>query len=258
MTDSTNVEFETTRDFESIIRCLTINPEGIGFLSKDKAYIELVNSFFPYLQPAKKRPDAYSIQGDSVLILEHFEFDNSKTTRKGSEQNRIEAKTQRVLDSKSDFLSPAMIQERVEKTGAYYIQNLERVFSSHASSIEDYKKEINFETGRSFNNYIVGFVIEDASSFGSEYYDWGENVRTQASILYAKEFLDLFDRTPQLDFVIFSFTKSSYQNNDIFFISHNTIKDYRKKEIEVSKIPHFLFEDSLCMTVPILLPIKKK
>lgn len=247
---------ETNKDFESIMRCLTIDPKGIVYLPEDKTYLEFLLTFFPTLQPAKKRPDAYSIKDDTVLLLEHFEFDNSKTTRKGSEQNIKDAKIQRALDN--NLTLSTMISERVEKTGPYYVKSLEEVFLSHANNIGNYKKEINAEMGIVFNNYITGFVIEDASSFGSSYYDQTNGAYTRVNMLYAKEFLDLFEKTPQLDFVIFAITKSNYQNNGIFFISRNTIEEYRKKQIEVSKIKRFLFEDEIYMGVTVLLPLKKQ
>ena len=245
---------KTNKDFDSIMRCLSIDPKGIVYLPKDKAYLEFLLTFFPTLQPAKKRPDAYSIKGDTVLLLEHFEFDNSKTTRKGSEQKIKEANTQRYLD-KNPYHS-TMLQEYVEKTGAHYVKSLETVFLSHSNNIENYKKEINAETSASFNNYIMGFVIEDASSFGSSYYNKTNGAYTRANMLYTKEFLDLFEKNPQLDFVIFSITKG--QDNGSFFISRNTIDDYRKKQIEVAKIEHFLFEDEICMGVTLILPLKKR
>jgi len=65
--------------------------------------------------------------------------------------------------------------------------------------------------------------------------------------------LDIFEQTPQLDFVIFAMTGNE-DNRILSFISQSTVSLHRKKQVEVSKIPKFLFEDSCCIGGKIDIP----
>lgn len=232
------------RDFNNVIKCLSNDSRGILCNEYDLAFLENVNFYFPNLKPTIKRPDAYSIQGDSILLLEHFQFDNSKTTKKGSLQKITSAETNRSFEKKfidgSDF---AILSENVVKNGKCYVENFTKQFLNHAQNIENYKNDIQNELGLSFNSFIVGFVIEDSSPLGSIYLD--KFIQKSIDLTFAKEFLDLFETISNLDFVIFAMTGN--QNNKLLsFISRRNIEEHRKKQIEISNIDHFLFENSFC------------
>ncbi|MBQ7789325.1 MAG: hypothetical protein IJ398_06725 [Clostridia bacterium] len=232
------------RDFNNVIKCLSNNPRGILCNKYDLAFLENVNLYFPNLKPTIKRPDAYSIQGDSILLLEHFQFDNSKTTKKGSLQNITSAETKRTFETKfnegNDF---AILGENVIKTGKCYVENFTKQFLNHAKNIENYKTDIQNELGLSFSSFIVGFVIEDSSPLGSIYLD--KFVPKSIDLTFAKEFLDLFESISNLDFVIFAMT-GNQDNKLLSFISRKNIEEHRKNQIELSNIDHFLFESSFC------------
>ena len=100
----------------------------------------------------------------------------------------------------------------------------------------------------------MGFVIEDASPLGSSYID--TNGYQGIDLLETKEFLDLFEVTPKLDFVVFAMTGNN-GNPILSFISRNTIDNHRKIQIEVSKIQRFCFENSMCASGKIEIPNKK-
>lgn len=232
------------RDFNNVIKCLSNNPRGILCNKYDRAFLDNVNLYFPNLKPTIKRPDAYSIQGDSILLLEHFQFDNSKTTKKGSLQNITSAETKRTFETKfnegNDF---AILGENVIKTGKCYMENFTKQFLNHAKNIENYKTDIQNELGLSFSSFIVGFVIEDSSPLGSIYLD--KFVPKSIDLTFAKEFLDLFESISNLDFVIFAMT-GNQDNKLLSFISRKNIEEHRKNQIELSNIEHFLFESSFC------------
>ena len=229
------------RDFYDVLRCLQNNPVGIECAEKDYTILDSIHLYFSNLTPTINCPDAYSIKGNSILLLEHFQFDNSKIVRGGSKQKITSAETERALEKKFESnKSFAVVEEIVAKNGKFYIENFQKQFNNHAQKIEHYKVEIQKELNKKFESFLVGFVIEDSSPLGSCYYN---NGMCCVNLIKSKEFLDLFESTRNLDFVIFAMT-GNINNKTLCFISQNTIKDYREKQIEISKIEEFLFQNS--------------
>jgi len=236
--------YNENKDFGNVLKCLT-SPNGILCEDEDIEYYKSLLPFFARIKPTKKRPDAFAEDGETVLLLEHFQFDNSNINRNGSIQKQKAAETKRELDrrlavSKKNYV---VTNETVERTGKNYVKNFQKQFNEHKKNIEDYKTEIQQETKQQYNRYIIGFVIEDASPFGSVYLN-NYNPET-IDLLYTKEFLDLFEKTLQLDFVVFALTgRNGY--NKLSFISHNSINSHREQQIEVAPIDTFLFCNSIC------------
>ena len=235
----------TNKDFDNVIRCLSNNTQGVLCCQNDEAYLRELTLYFSSLKPSQKRPDAYAIQGNNLLLLEHFQFDNTRITRKGSNQNRISAETQRAFQKSfeegNDF---AVLSESVSKNGQYYIENFRRQFNKHAQNIQVYKMEMQKELNREFDDCLMGFIIEDASPLGSGYHN---GKLEYVDLTFSKEFLDLFENTANLDFVVFAMTGN--ENHKILsFISRQCINLQRTNQIEVSKIGNFLFENSFCVS----------
>ena len=232
------------RDFENVIKCIDSNTQEITCCSADKEYLEgLKNNYFPNLKPCKKRPDAHSIVDNTILLIEHFEFDSSKPTSKGSIQHKISAQTDREIESilfNDDF---AVVAECVEKNGKYYVDNFSKQFKHHLSRIDEYKIDIQIELSTKFSNFLVGFVIEDSTCFGSTYYDKGIKY---VDLTLCKEFLDLFENTQGLDFVFFTSAKND-GTRFASFVFKDSISEHRLHQIEVSKISKFLYNDSFCL-----------
>ncbi len=231
------------KDFDNVIRCLNNNPLGIECFTEDIIFLNMLNSlYFPNLKPCKKRPDAYATSDDTLLLLEHFEFDSSKPTNKGSVQHQISAQTDRTIAeilSKDNF---AVVAEMVTKSGECYIDNFIKQFDNHYSRIAGYISDMQTELSTSCSNTIVGFVIEDSTPLGSVYFD-GE-IKC-VDLTFSKEFLGLFEKAQDLDFVIFAMTGND-NNKVLSFISRSTIEEHRKNQIEVSNIDEFLFKNSFC------------
>ena len=230
-------------DFEKVVRCLNNNPLGILCDVQDRDFWTMLATFyFPNLKPCKKRPDAYATSDDTLLLLEHFEFDSSKPTNKGSVQHRISAQTDRTITeilSKENF---AVVAETVTKSGKCYVDNFTKQFNNHYPKISEYRSNMQTELSTSCLNTIVGFVIEDSTPLGSLYFDGKMKC---VDLTFSKEFLDLFEKSQDLDFVIFAMTGSD-DNKLLSFVSRSTIEEHRKKQIEVSNIVEFLFENSFC------------
>lgn len=243
------------RDFDNILKCLSNNSDGIECLREDAGFLTSLLPLFSDLKPTTERPDAFAGKGTTLLLLEHFQFDNSRLNKKGSIQNQTSAQTNRklndLLENNKNF---AVINESVKKCGLFYVENFQKQFISHAKNIDNYKLEMGKKTNQKYDKCLMGFVIEDSSPLGSVYLDNGLKC---VDLLYSKEFLDAFEQTPQLDFVVFAMTGNE-ENRILSFMSRETIHLHRKQQIEVSKIQRFFFENSICTSARILLPKSKK
>ena len=86
------------KDYNNIIRCLSIDDRGIKCDKDDEQYLKSLLPFISAMKPTSRRPDAFAQIDTTVLLLEHFQFDNSKVNRNGSIQNQVAAETGRKLD----------------------------------------------------------------------------------------------------------------------------------------------------------------
>lgn len=243
---------ENNRDFDSVLKCLSNNRDGIECLHEDENFLTSLVPLFYAIKPTNKRPDAIAENGTTLLLLEHFQFDNSRLNKKGSLQNQTAAKTDRELNNLLTDKEFAIVNESVEKCGLYYIENFQKQFDSHVKNIDSYKLEIQEESKKKYDKYLMGFIIEDSSPLGSVYFDGGLKC---VDLVYSKEFLDVFEQTPQLDFVVFAMTGNE-DNRILSFISQNTISLHRERQITVSSISKFLFENSICAGGKIYIPNK--
>lgn len=229
-------------DYERTVFCMKICPQGICCLEEDTPSFQKYKPFFSQLKETPRRPDAYTVIGNDMLLLEHFQFDNTKTTKKGSEQHKIAAKSEQKFKKKlvkdGDF---AVLDEDVKKKGTYYIENFRAQFDSHYGKIDEYKTEMREVLKKDFKNIYMGFLIEDASPLGSLY--WNNHKMCCLDLLQTKEFLDIFEKASKLDFALFSMTGNAgnlYQS----YISKESISGRRNNEIIANNIPSFLFEHS--------------
>lgn len=229
-------------DYERTILCMNICPQGAYCFNEDSSAIQKFNPFFSKLREAPNRPDAYAVIEDDILLLEHFQFNNTKATKKGSQQHKVAAKSEQEFKKKlvkdGDF---AVLDEYVERNGKSYVENFRTQFNSHYNKIDDYKSEMQKQLKKDFKNIYMGFLIEDSSSLGSIYLN--KEKMYCLDLLQTKEFLDIFEKASKLDFAIFSMTGNAdnlYQS----FISRRSIDERRKNEIIANDISAFLFEHS--------------
>lgn len=246
---------DNNNDYYNLCRCVFDNdPQGIHYITKDIVFLNEIKRFFPGLVPGTPRPDAVSVIDDSALLMEHFQFDNSKKTKNGSKQNCAAAISGKRLEEKLSRQSFAMVEERVEKCGLFYAENFRKNFHKHAKNVDAYRIAAEQTYGHQFKKCYQGFVIEDASPLGSVFYD--NNKPKVVNLLETKEFLDCFEMTPNLDFVIFAYTGGDVANHFTSFISRETIDDYRANQFTVSNIKKFFFETTYDMGMNILLKLK--
>jgi len=189
-----------------------------------------------------EKPDAYSIVGDAVCIIEHFEFDSAKSI-KGGKSKRESTSKREIGRVEREFDKVAPIDEgitlrdtiNVHHSATNYMNNALRNIANHYTKIDSYKMNL-IQTGIIDNNckFEVGFFIEDTTLLGNIYESKEWKPPTPIFLPHCKQFLDFFDTACKLDFCICT---SSYGTTDfIWFINRESIQDYRKIQIDLDEI----------------------
>ena len=109
-----------------------------------------------------ERPDLFAVTDNRIIILEHFEFDASKRSRKGLigkreehqlEKRRISAKTNSILSLDKATYSISLYS---------WANNFTHYFDRHYSKIPDYIDAVRSQVNDAIHrNIIVGFFIEN-------------------------------------------------------------------------------------------------
>ena len=145
---------------------------GTGFTA-----IEFADIFQSGEKRVMDAPDMLVRKDNIALIIEHFEFDSYRVTRKGSqnrrEQSRIEgAEKERLLAGGESCFSDV-----IHGSSSYqnYIQNVSLSFAEHYRQINTYKKNLKARGFISDSQVVrVLFFIEDTSPLGSVAADQSE------------------------------------------------------------------------------------
>lgn len=170
----------------------------------------LLEKLFPYLRQYE-RPDIIATQGDNLLIMEHFMFDGTKESRKGmkgrQEENQL---TTELNDFYVSEPKCGMLQQKIEyvETAENYIINFQKHFNEHYAKIPDYIKHISEDEHKTFKQISVGFFIEN------EYPPFGYSKNLKGSLIrlpYTKQFLDVFENSPQLRLCAFRLLRPKLQ-----------------------------------------------
>lgn len=201
-----------------------------------------------------EKPDAYSIVGDDVYMLEHFQFDASLEIRKKKDPNKKVGSSLAMDLSKTRFNELSYINP--ESNVEHYINNLIEHFESHAKMYEnEYMQNIRNVTGADKNIKGLIFLIEDETLFGAEEAIKGEyedDIR-QFEIILTSEFMDVWK---QYGFVKYIIIAGRCHNSDYaiiytdkckqiecepirdkrIFINNHAVRTYRKIPIKGEQI----------------------
>lgn len=192
----------------------------------------LLKKLFPYLRQYE-RPDIIATQDDELLIMEHFIFDGTKESRKGmkgrQEENDLTNDLNKFYTSEQQC---NILRQEIEytETSENYIANFQRHFEQHYAKIPDYLKHVSEDEHKTFKCISVGFFIENEYP---PYCFSGELESPLILLPYTKQFLDTFEDSPLLDFVLFGCCNQQYK---LYYIDKNSIFSHRKHEIDLSQI----------------------
>lgn len=149
-----------------------------------------------------ERPDGYLAAGDTVYIVEHFEFDSSDASRKGSVSRKELTRTKRGFEA-YPVGSPAPFQDELDIAPSIgcYLENASANLRNHYGKLDDYKKRLR-EHGVINDDTTVrcGFFIEDVTVLGNYYVD--DRGQQPLRLTDCQQFLDLFEECAGLDFCL--------------------------------------------------------
>lgn len=211
-----------------------------------KKHLELFSKRMETMNVAQfDRPDIVIGNENFTYFLEHFVFDSSKNTKKGTEMRKEEARVSRDFDS---YVSENLVKssdETIIKRDKYtvnrstsdYISNFVRNYNNHYSKIDKYKT--NAKVNELEMPYEFGFVIENISNLPDIVLDDNDNTQILLPI-HLHEILELLKKTPEIKniFYITSSNMSKYsifyfRNEPLFFdeIKEMKIKDFTNSEL---------------------------
>lgn len=181
-------------------------------------------------------PDMVVFKDNTAIIIEHFEFDCYRVLKKkGStsrfEEARIERAQQKIQATKDGILYQDCI--KAENSYTDYIANVTRSFSVHYNHIGNYKMNlINKNLITTGMQVKTLFLIEDTSPVGTMVFNKsyeGEPL-TPVFLAYSPEFLELFENSPDLDYVLACSSMGTQEF--VWFIDRNQIDSYKEKSCD--------------------------
>lgn len=183
----------------------------------------------------RNAPDFVALGEKKAIILEHFEFDCYPVNKKGSQNQQEQARIDRKRKSLPIPKEGLVYQDTIQGQSSYedYVKNLTRNFKSHYKKIETYKQNIlNDGLINSETEIKVAFLIEDVSPLPCSYID-RSNGRAQMALIdlaHSPEFLELFEQSPNVDFIISCSTTG--KENWVWFIDRTRLPAYQENSID--------------------------
>ena len=197
----------------------------------------VLKQMLPYLHQYE-HPDIIGIQNDKLLVMEHFMFDGTKEKKhKGMnglrEENRIHTKLKEFYGSETKCGSVLQPITYVQ-TSADYIKNLQKHFNAHYKKIPQYIQTVVENEHRTFSQISVGFFIENEYP---PYYLCLEKQQIRLiHLCYTKQFLDIFEQSSDLDFVLFGFCDETYK---LHYIDKHSLPAHRADEVDLTQISFY-------------------
>lgn len=184
-----------------------------------------------------ERPDMIAFDMNNLIILEHFRFDGTHEARKGGmeglrEENELEQSFQSLCDGQTSTAIQVYSISRKE-TPEDYTRNLTKHYNAHYRRIPEYIARVITEKELQSHRISVGFFIEnDYPPLYRAYSITGQQIG-MVHLFDTKQFLDLFEDSPELDFVLFGHTSPQ---PELFYMDKTTIKFSRENEIDLTKV----------------------
>lgn len=204
-------------------------------------------------------PDMFIRKNDVAFIIEHFEFDCYRATRKGSQNRREQSRIERLEKKLIPTEAGVYFHDKIHGTSSYqdYIENVCRNFNEHYLQINTYKANLK-KYGLISDSLAVQvlFLIEDTSPLGSMVVDNSNNSPSIHSICLGAcpEFLSLLGNSPDVNCVLACSMIGS--TKEVWFIDRNEISEYQKESIDYSKMKFMDYEPQVS-GFQFLIPSKK-
>lgn len=193
-----------------------------------------------------EKPDIIIPIGEKLLAIEHFEFDASSVTKKGSIDKRELAtrnrKFDKLIQEQDSFENPLIANGTSDcvYTSENYIKNFKASFASHYEKIADYKKHlVNEKKAKSISDIIMCFFVVDTTPLGCYYME--DNMKYFIAFQVI-ECLDIISKSNDVDCFFFGFFDG--QRNSLEFLSNRIevieyIKTIRMLDFKVDEFMCF-------------------
>lgn len=213
----------------------------------DTEFLHSIRNWIKSIQLIE-RPDIIISAGDKTIAIEHFEFDCSSRSKKGSknkkELNLRDRDFERRIDGTGLEDSPIVCTYSNDVTFSYddYIRNMTETFKDHYSKIDEYKRNlIESRVAIRENDIIMCFFIEETTPLGTYLLAAGE--LKPLDLFFIREYLSLLSNSPEVDGIFFG----SYngKNHKLSFMK-NTTENIKYLEetcsVDFSKQDFFTFQ----------------
>lgn len=192
-----------------------------------------------------EKPDIIIPIGDKVLAIEHFEFDASSVTKKGSIDKRELAtrnrKFDKLIQEQESFENPLITHGTSDcvYSAENYIKNFKANFSCHYGKIADYKTHLVYEKKvKSVSDIIMCFFVVDTTPLGCYYMEDGMKYFIAFQV---NECLDIISKSKDVDCLFFGFFDG--QRNSLEFLSNRIeVIEY----IKTIKMLDFKVDEFMC------------
>lgn len=191
-----------------------------------------------------ERPDIIAFDEKQLLIIEHFGFDGTHEARKGGmvgqrTENELKQAYQRLCKSQTSMNFQVKDIDKKE-TPEDYIRNLSKHYDAHYKRIPQYINKVIEEKQLQSPQISVGFFIEN--DFPPIYSVASGEIK-MVHLFDTKQFLDLFENSPLLDFVLFGHISGT---PELYYIDKSAISYSRENEIDLTEVQFQNFSEMEC------------
>lgn len=188
-------------------------------------------------------PFCFSKINKDILIVDHVIFDSRKKLTRQVDNlldmfssKRDLTRQQTKLSGRFKMLPPI---SKGPSTARNYLANCAVAFGEHYDRLGEYKKALENEgIIRPGGRVKTCFFIEDITPLGS--YIVSPDGMHELVLFYVKQFLDLFERSEELDYVFFGCFMG--RTDSLWYMGRNEVKYYRKKEMDLIRKKYFAFD----------------
>lgn len=210
---------------------------NVQYISFGADTVDVMNNLFK--AENFNHPDGYYYDeiGKTVYIYEHFEFDCSYETHKGSKLRRnsatVDIDEQRKIDACEDSIeivscvaqcnpvnNTFVVGADGDKFRDNYIENFTNHFNEHYKELEGYKKDCIEKIGVTPEKFVVSFVIEDITLFGTRFSNGKRGIGDPVHPFITKQVLETL-KSSDVDFIIYNSTNLPC----LSILSNNYISD---------------------------------
>lgn len=225
------MEKTETKDFRA--KYLSEQTQCMVLEDKDKDFNHLIKIMDSSL--IDDCPDMYYVddKNNKIYIFEHFEYDASKHSTKGSAERIKRNKDDRDFDNFNLNNLGKMYRGSVKSEDSvfYFLENVKKIFDNHYAKIKMYKQRTlsKATVGKQYD-FVVTFILEDASIFGVSVILNGQMFGVIP--ILCREFLEFLDDKKEVQNIICA-TERSMNQRTMAFLSLKDLKEAKNLSVTI-------------------------